>query len=105
MQREENIKLAYAVIAYKDKLIDNNLNLDEVDEIIKHTHDNLTNKTKEISFTVKTKYGKYFIELEISSSHCWIFIMNEEKTAHRVEDILHPYSRREIFEQLLEAYK
>ena len=105
MEREEVIKLAYAVIAYGDKLINKGLDLDEIDEVIKHTHDNLTNKTKEISFTIKTKYGKDFIELKISKFHCWIFIMNEEKTAHRMEDILHPYSRRKIFEQLLEAYK
>lgn len=105
MEREEIIKLAYAVEAYKGKLIDKGLNLDEVNEVIKHTHNNLTSGAKEISFTVKTKYNKCFLELEISTSHCWIFIMNEEKTAHRVEDILHPYSRRKIFEQLLEAYK
>lgn len=105
MRREEVIKLAYAVMAYKDKLNNNGLNLDEVDEVIKHTYDNLTNGTKEISFIIKTKYGKDFVELEISISHCWIFIMNEEKTAHRVEDILHPYTRKKIFTQLLEAYK
>ena len=105
MRREEVMELTYAVIAYRDKLINKGLDLNEVDEIIKHTRDNLTNKTKEISSTVKTKYGKYFVELEISASHCWIFILNEEKTAHCVEDILHPYTRKKIFTQLLEAYK
>lgn len=105
MRREEVMELTYAVMAYRNKLNNNGLNLNEVDEIIKHTHDNLTSKTKETSFTIKTRYGKHFVELEISTSHCWIFIMNEEKTAHRVEDILHPYTRKKIFTQLLEAYK
>ena len=45
MRREEVMELTYAVMAYRNKLNNNGLNLDEVDEIIKHTHDNLTNKT------------------------------------------------------------